>query len=265
MVFKQIHSTLKQFVPEMFHRYLAPTEILGVAALLVFIFGRVFNAATSDKVEKGEASVLVQAIPFAATFITIILIFILLIFIVAIRFNGKMPYRTYRPIELLIMGGIAGGVFALFQPWEIVSYRYGFLLLLISTISFILWSHVTPQTAKSGENLPSFTSLHHIVGVGVGVMILIATVTLVFSTFEEPKEPYGESERRWGFMRDEQKTAIAANAQHDYDYTRYSIFAMLLLPAAAGYFIGREVAAVVVESPESINPLTLDTAHPTPQ
>jgi hypothetical protein len=237
---------IDKFIPRKYH---APIQILGAAAILVLIFGRIFDALTKDRVDRGEASVIIQAIPFASIFITIILIFILLIFLVAIRFNGKLAYRTYRPVELLTIAGIGGGIFAVFQPWEIVSYRYGFLLLLGSTIFFILWSHVVPRSAKSSRSLAPFHTAHHIVGLVVALAVFGAMLFLVFGSFEQPSAPYGESARRWEFMRDEQKIAIAEEAEHDYDYIRYTIAVMLLLPTAACYFISREVAATMIESP----------------
>jgi hypothetical protein len=41
----------------------------------------------------------------------------------------------------LILLGIVG----MFQPVEIALYRYGFLLLLFSTIGFIVFSHMSPK------------------------------------------------------------------------------------------------------------------------
>jgi hypothetical protein len=39
----------------------------------------------------------------------------------------------------------------MFQPWSFVGYRLGFLLLFLSTLAFILWSHVVPKGAHAEQ------------------------------------------------------------------------------------------------------------------
>ena len=99
--------------------------------------------------EQLAQNVLLSAIPFILVFISILLTFIMLIVVVARRLNGNISRRHYRPIELTIIGGIALGIFGMFQPWVFGFFKLGFLLLLFSTLSFILWSHITP---KAGSN-----------------------------------------------------------------------------------------------------------------
>lgn len=94
-------------------------------------------------------NVLLSAIPFILVFIAILLTFIMMIVIIARRLNGNISRRHYRPIELTIIGGIALGIFGMFQPWVFAFFKLGFLLLLLSTLSFIVWSHITP---KAGSN-----------------------------------------------------------------------------------------------------------------
>jgi hypothetical protein len=50
--------------------------------------------------------------------------------------------------ERVIIGGIVLGVVCMFQPWVFVGYKYGFLLVLFSTLAFIVWSHVTPADVQ---------------------------------------------------------------------------------------------------------------------
>ncbi|MCC6802257.1 MAG: hypothetical protein IT319_05185, partial [Anaerolineae bacterium] len=81
-------------------RYIAPIKWLGGIALALFILAAVFNSVAPGVVsESTRSSVLFQAIPFFMAFGGIILIFVLRIVIVALRFNGKVPLRTYRGIE----------------------------------------------------------------------------------------------------------------------------------------------------------------------
>ncbi len=61
---------------------------------------------------------LIKAIPFVAIFVSIVLVFICLIVIVAVTLEGKVPLRSYRPIEYLLIAGILLGVVGLFQGWK---------------------------------------------------------------------------------------------------------------------------------------------------
>jgi len=41
------------------------------------------------------------------------------------------------------------GIIGMFQPFAIILYRYGFLVLLFSTIAFIIVSHMSPKFDSS--------------------------------------------------------------------------------------------------------------------
>jgi hypothetical protein len=56
-----------------------------------------------------------------------------------------MSQKTYRRIERAIIALMLLGIAGMFQPIAIELYRYGFLLLLLSTILFIVISHVAPK------------------------------------------------------------------------------------------------------------------------
>ena len=45
------------------------------------------------------------------------------------------------------------GVVGIFQPWWFALYRLGVPMLLVSTLAYILWSHITPER----EHRPSDT------------------------------------------------------------------------------------------------------------
>ena len=77
--------------------------------------------------------------------VMVILGFIAIIYVVASMLDNNIPARTHRIIEQILIGGIILGVVGMFQPWLFEGYKYGFLLLLISTLCFILWSHITPK------------------------------------------------------------------------------------------------------------------------
>jgi hypothetical protein len=165
-------------------RYFVPIKRLGTAAIVSFMIGLIFpiisNALLSEEARK---AVLVNAVPFFGFFIGILLLFVLLIVLVARRYNGKVPARTYGSIEQMIIAGILMGVICLFQPWSTVPYRYGFLLLLVATLGFILWSHTVPRAAKSEDLAAGLTTLQRIVsaisGLLVGLLLSIQSEAMI--------------------------------------------------------------------------------------
>ncbi len=94
-----------------------------------------------------------QAVLFISGFLIILGLFITLIRAVANRLSGKVPQSTFDTVERVIIGGIVLGVFGMFQPWLFIGYKYGFLVLLFSTLAFIVWSHVTPAAARYDEEV----------------------------------------------------------------------------------------------------------------
>jgi len=58
--------------------------------------------------------------------------------------------RVERTIIVLMLLGMVG----MFQPFVIGLYRYGFLLLLFSTILFIIISHVSPRSESPDASVP---------------------------------------------------------------------------------------------------------------
>ncbi|MBV7330957.1 hypothetical protein KFU94_22500 [Chloroflexi bacterium TSY] len=90
----------------------------------------------------------IQAILFIVGFLCVLGVFIYFIRRVSARLDNKIDPRTYTLVERLIIAGIIIGIVAMFQPWIFVGYKYGFLLLLFSTLSFIVWSHVTPALTQ---------------------------------------------------------------------------------------------------------------------
>jgi hypothetical protein len=223
---------------------LNPIKWLGGSALIIVVIGQLFNPIIGGLLsEQARNGVLVRSIPFVTIFIAIILSFILLIVLVAIRFNGKVPGRSYRGVEYTAIAGILVGVICLFQPWTIVPYRYGFLLLLGSTLGFILWSHVVPASARADENLPSLSSKAHIIA-GIAGLLVIVALTWSAASLNAPVEPYGVRQRLWDTY-DEARKAEIANAALSSFYNVELPFLVVfnLFPASLVYFVLRELVA----------------------
>jgi hypothetical protein len=94
-------------------------------------------------------NVILSALPFVLIFVSIILTFIMLIVILGGLLNNKVSKRVYQVIEWALIAGIVLGILGMFQPWLFAAYRYGFGLLLVSTLGFIAWSHVTPRESTT--------------------------------------------------------------------------------------------------------------------
>lgn len=126
---------------------------LPITIVLLLILGfaaEPFIQANATE-EQLAQNVLLSAIPFILVFVAIILTFITLIVIAARLLNNNISRRHYRPVEMILIGGIVLGVVGMFQPWVFGLFKTGFFVLLISTLGFILWSHVSPKGASQNE------------------------------------------------------------------------------------------------------------------
>jgi hypothetical protein len=94
---------------------------------------------------------MLSAMPFILIFVSILLAFITVITIVARLLSNNIEARIYRVIESIIIAGMVLGVIGMFQPWQHVFFKYGFMVLLVSTLSFILWSHIQPRRVQRQE------------------------------------------------------------------------------------------------------------------
>ena len=130
---------------------------LPVTAVVLLILGIVAGPQirSSFSEETLAKNILLNAIPFILIFVAIILIYISIIRQVARVLNNKISARIHKSIQSVCMSGIVLGVVGMFQPWWFAAYRIGFLLLLVSTLAHIMWSHVTPREVRRQEDLSS--------------------------------------------------------------------------------------------------------------
>jgi ABC-type thiamin/hydroxymethylpyrimidine transport system permease subunit len=56
-----------------------------------------------------------------------------------------MSPRTYRTLERAVIALMLAGMAAMFQPFALELFRYGFLALLAGTVLFIVVSHMAPR------------------------------------------------------------------------------------------------------------------------
>jgi hypothetical protein len=120
--------------------------LLGVA-ILMWILGAALTPVIDNLDPKVKAdNVIINGVPFILVFIGIVIVFIDFIILVASLLNNNISEKMYRPIERVLIAGIVLGVIGMFQPFTVVLYTWGFILLLISIISYIAWSHIVPRT-----------------------------------------------------------------------------------------------------------------------
>ena len=119
--------------------------LLGIAILLWVVgIATIPVVASLDEPTRAENTIL-SGIPFILIFIGVIVAFIDFTIFMATRWNNKLPDTVYRPIERIFIAGIIFGIIGMFQPFTVTLYTFGFILLLISTIGYIFWSHIIPR------------------------------------------------------------------------------------------------------------------------
>ncbi len=126
---------------------------LPISAAVLFVVGLIAEPIRRAVLSEEQMTELIflQAVPFIAIFIGIILVYISIIWAAASLLNYKVNHRLYKVVEAVLVGGIVLGVIGMFQPAFFILYRIGFHALLFSTIGFIFWSHIIPGAMSTGE------------------------------------------------------------------------------------------------------------------
>ena len=94
---------------------------------------------------------MLQPVIFMVGFLIILGLFIRLIMALSNRLSDHIAQSAFDRVERVIIAGIVIGVIGMFQPWIFLGYKYGFMLLLFSTLAFIVWSHITPAATRYNE------------------------------------------------------------------------------------------------------------------
>jgi hypothetical protein len=214
----------------------------AIAIVIVLAFGELFKWYTDSQLSPAKQDeVLIKAIPFVAVFVSIVLVFACIIVMAAIGLGGRVPQRTYRPIEMLSVAGILFGVVGLFQGWKLFAYEYGFLLLLVSLLFFMVWSHMSPMAPSLNRALLPLTRRAHLIAAVAGLVVWIAVAYFLIMDVK-PVEPYGDSPTVWSYRSPEEQQQIADDADAEYQNARIPMMALFsLMPAALVYFAVREM------------------------
>ncbi len=120
-------------------------KAMPIAAVILLILGIIAVPAVQNifSEEQLNRNAILSGIPFILVFASIILFFMSFIWFLSNKLNFRISDKFYNIIEKIIIGGIILGIVLMFQPWVFVLFRYGFYLLLVSTLAFMVWSHIT--------------------------------------------------------------------------------------------------------------------------
>jgi uncharacterized membrane protein (DUF485 family) len=129
---------------------------IAVTLVLGLVAGPAIQALTTEK--QRATNVLLSAIPFILIFVAILLAFISLINMSASVLNNSISSRIYLAIERILIAGIVLGIFGMFQPWLLILYKIGFMVLLVSILGFIWWSHIKPKGIRRLKEVGSTSS-----------------------------------------------------------------------------------------------------------
>jgi hypothetical protein len=128
------------------NRKLQPPFGLIIASVLLVIWGLVYKSVILVTIlDKTQINpVILIAIPFISYFMASLLVYIFVVNVVSHILSYRIPENIYRLINIFVMAGIVGGVMMIFQPFSLAAYKPSFMVVLISLLGFILWSHVSP-------------------------------------------------------------------------------------------------------------------------
>jgi hypothetical protein len=126
---------------------------LPVIATVLLVLGLLAGPFVQARAtpEQLADNILLSAIPFVLVFVGILLYFITFIVIIARLLDNNISPRIHGIILSILIAGIVLGILGMFQPWIFKAYKYGFIVLLFSTLGFIVWSHVNPKREQTQE------------------------------------------------------------------------------------------------------------------
>jgi hypothetical protein len=136
--------------------------ILPIRLIIAIIVLLVAGAAAGPIIrslatpEQLARNILLVGLPFIFIFAAIVLTFIGIITVASRAASEKISEQTFRKVEMAFIAGIVVGIISMYQPWFFNAYRYGFSLLLFSTLSFILWSHIVPKQIRRKKRTFNF-------------------------------------------------------------------------------------------------------------
>lgn len=137
----------------MIDKKVRPPYVLPIVSILLVVFGYLYGKFILVTIPEQTRidNVIMIAVPFICYFVAIILVYIFLINVISQFLNHKISPKIYRPLNLIFIAGIIGGIVLMLQPFSIALFRISFMVVLISLLLFMVWSHVTPAAVQEEE------------------------------------------------------------------------------------------------------------------
>ncbi len=131
-----------------------PPFVLPIVSILLAVLGYVYSNNILVKIPEKEQinNVILVAVPFICYFVAILLVYIFLINVIGQLLNRRVPERIYKIINFTIIAGIILGILMMMQPFTIVLFKMSFMVVLISLLLFMIWSHVSPAFTPEEED-----------------------------------------------------------------------------------------------------------------
>lgn len=137
----------------MINQKVRPAYVLPVLSAVLALIGFLYSEFILEAIPETTRidNVIVIAVPFICYFVAILLIYIFLINLFSQILNHKISPKIYKPLNFLIIAGIIGGILMMLQPFTIVLYKASFMVVLVSLLLFMFWSHVIPAHVPEEE------------------------------------------------------------------------------------------------------------------
>ena len=123
-----------------------PPFVLPIISVLLVIFGALYGRYILVLIPMEEQinNVILTAVPFICYFVAILLVYIFLINLFSQILNHRISPGIHKPIFFVIIAGIIGGILMMLQPYAISLFKASFMVVLVSLLLFIFWSHIIP-------------------------------------------------------------------------------------------------------------------------
>ena len=130
----------------MINKKVRPPYVLPIVSIVLVLLGYLYGKFILINIPEQTRidNVIVIAVPFICYFVAIILVYIFLINVISQILNHKISPKVYKPLNFIFIAGIIGGIILMLQPFTIVLFKISFMVVLVSLLLFMVWSHVTP-------------------------------------------------------------------------------------------------------------------------
>jgi len=137
----------------MVNRKINPPFVLLIASILLAVFGFLYGRFILPTIPEQTQidNVIMIAVPFICYFVAILLVYIFVINLSSQILSYRVSVRVYKPVNFVIIAGIIGGILMMLQPFTIVLFRISFMVVLVSLLLFMIWSHITPAHVAEDE------------------------------------------------------------------------------------------------------------------